>query len=292
MRNTRTVNTMEYVISDKDREMPEPVKERAKVIEAGFREIKKETKEHDYEDKTVSAITALDKGKDLTACVYKGEPFLGVRDRETRQITLERKEINLEKIRTEELERLVHELKASQVHLEETGELDARSKELAPEWEPLHPTMDKIVEYEKEVERLPESKQHILQKSGLYEQKIDDMISAGEKEMHPLTEQALEEYYGVDIGKSGKRNIEGPMSTLEQDIMEKTYHKDFESEGFVDEEWHVEEHVEPIQSVPLRERFERAKEEAREINASKGTESREKSIEINTEEFELKKAGF
>lgn len=280
MRRTRTVNTMEYVISDKNREMPETVKKKVKVLEASFHEIKKEAKERGLENKTISAIIDMDNGKDLTACVYKGEPFLGVRDRETKQITLEMKEINLEKIRTEKLESLVDELKASQVNLEKTRKLDMRSKELTHVWEPLYPTMDKIIAYEKEVERLPETKQRILQKSGLYEQKIDDMISAGEKKMHPLVEQALEEYYGVDINKPGKINIEGPMSTLEEDTMEKTYHKDFGPEGFVDEEC-----VEPIQSIPLQERFERAKEEAKGINVSK----EKTSIEIKTEEIELSK---
>lgn len=289
MRHTRTVNAMEYVISDKNREMPETVKKKAKILEAGFREIKKEAKERELENKTISAITAMDNGKDLTACVYKGEPFLGVRDRGTGQITLEMREINLEKIRTEELENFVNGLKASQVNLEKTREPDTHSKELAHEWEPLYPTMDKIITYQKEVERLPETKQRILHKSGLYEQKIDDMISAGEKEMHPLVEQALEEYYGVDINKPGKINIEGPMSTLEEDTMEKTYHRDFGQEGFVDEDWHVEEHVKPVQPEPLQEKFERAMEEAKEINVSKDKTEIEINTEKITEEIELSK---
>lgn len=281
---------MTIEINDKRRK--EQLQEKAKVLEAGFYEIKKEAKEFDFSNKTVSAITGLDNEKNLAACIYKGEPFLGIQDKKTHRITLERREKSLEKISVADLDGLIRELKVAQINLKETGEIGERSKELTPSWEPLYPVMDKIIAYEKKIERLPETKRNILQKSGLYDQKINDIVSAGEKEMDPLTEQAWEEFYGVDINKSGKRNIEGPMSTLEQDIMEKTYHKDFDTEGFVDEDWHIEKHIEPVKTEPLRERLERAKEEALHINSSKKKPVPVVQKKEKTDELELTKYNF
>jgi len=83
---------------------------------------------------------------------------------------------------------------------------------------------------------------------------------------------------GRDVGSAGKRDELSNMSTIEQDIAEKHYHKDMDSHGFVDEPWHNIEHL-----APLEERFAFAIQEAKELSAGSShtrTVEREESIEI------------
>lgn len=88
----------------------------------------------------------------------------------------------------------------------------------------------------------------LLEQQGL----VNEPLYVRELEAHPLTEQQWEDYYGVDIGKSGYRQDvrDRDKSNLEEDVYEKHYNRDFNGTGLVDE------------SKQFEQRFEKANREA------------------------------
>lgn len=230
----------------------------------------------------VGASINLTRDIELTACIYKQRLFLATIDKRTREISFNERTAALAKNNVVGVERLMQRMENAVNH-HKTGAKLLGDLQIEKSWEPLIPTMDRIIEYEKELEKFPESRQQIMRNSKLYDQRIEEIISSGEKQMHPLIEQAWEEITGKDVGHVGKRNIDGPMSTLEEDRLEKHYHKDIGRDGFVDEKFAVSEEL-TFGAADIKERFAEVKEAARELSVpQKESISREREDEREIE---------
>lgn len=247
---------------DKNTQSHEQYAEKKQILEKGLSDIQR--KAPDFGDKMISVNALYSKEHNLTACYYKNRVFIGFQNTKTKEISFRDKTNTLAACHDRDLSRLLVRLENGIENYNNYGKTNEMSKDVNKSWEKVRPTLDRLVSYEKELEQMPESRQQIIKNSGLYEQEIGKIIDTDQKEMNPLIEQAWEEILGIDIGAIGKRNIEAPMSTLEEDLMEKTYNRDFGSEGYVDEPWHEREHIEPVTAKPLTERIAEAKKESME----------------------------
>mgnify|MGYP000015630812 FL=1 len=248
---------------DKNTQSHEQYAEKKQILEKGLSDIQR--KAPDFGDKMISVNALYCKEHNLTACYYKNRVFIGFQNTKTKEISFRDKTNTLAACRDRDLSKLLVRLENGIENYSNYGKTNEMSRDVNRSWEKVHPTLDRLVGYENELEQMPESRQQIIKNSGLYEQEIGKIIDADQKELNPLIEQAWEEILGMDIGASGKRNTEAPMSTHEEDLLEKTYHRDLGSEGYVDEPWHEREHIEPVKARPLTERIAEAKKESMEL---------------------------
>lgn len=237
--------------------------ERKRRLETILGNAEKEVQAAGLENQMVSARIELDHEKQLLVCLYKNHSFAAIMDNKSKDVYFNDNDNRLVNMRKSNFDKLELRLENAINYMIKTGTPNLVNQDVNRTWESAVPTLDKIIEFEKSLEQMPESKRNSFRQGKIYDQQIDEIIAtSGTKELHPLEEQAWEDYYGIDVGHVGMRNIERPMSSLEEDIMEKNYHRDFGADGFVDEPWHQREHVEPVQSDSFAARLETAKQEA------------------------------
>lgn len=248
--NERTQSHQEYI-------------ERKRRLETILETAGKKASAAGLEDHMLSARIEMDSQKQLLVCLYKKHSFAAVMDNKKQEIHFHDNDNRFVNMKMVNFDRLELRLENAINYMINTGTQSLVNKDVNRTWEPAVPTLEKLIAYENALEKLPEANRKAFQQGKAYDQRINEIIYSQEsKEMHPLEEQAWEDYLGIDIGHAGMRNMDRPMSSLEEDIMEKNYHKDFGNDGFVDEPWNQREHVEPIQNSSLKERLDEAKQEA------------------------------
>lgn len=248
--NERTQSHQEYI-------------ERKRRLETILETAGKKASAAGLEDHMLSARIEMDSQKQLLVCLYKKHSFAAVMDNKKQEIHFHDNDNRFVNMKMVNFDRLELRLENAINYMINTGTQSLVNKDVNRTWEPAVPILEKLIAYENALEKLPEANRKAFQQGKAYDQRINEIIYSQEsKEMHPLEEQAWEDYLGIDIGHAGMRNMDRPMSSLEEDIMEKNYHKDFGNDGFVDEPWNQREHVEPIQNSSLKERLDEAKQEA------------------------------
>lgn len=256
----QTLQRCSYALASYDRQTQDHgiYLEKKRLLEQSCKNMVKQLKGSHIKEKMIAVNARYSEEKYLTACIYKGTLFVGFQDKETKQISLDDRSNAFVTMPNDSPSSLEFRIENAIADAEKNRE-NQMSKHLTPSWEKLAPMLDKIIEFENELKKLPESKRGIMERSGVKEQKINDIISREEKTLHPIIEDEMEKMTGMDIGAIGKRDEYSNMSYLEQDIAEKRHHKDMGEKGFVDADWHDKTHL-----LPLEERFEFAKREAKE----------------------------
>jgi len=199
--------------------------------------------------KNIAVSASYSKKHNIAACIYKGQLFVGFQDKETGEISFDDESGEFVKMAEQTLEQL--ELRMiNAFDAAEKNRPFLMSDQLEEYWKQLYPLMDKLLEYEQNFKDFPIVKQKVLENSGIKDVQINDLIRKMEKELHPLIEEALEEMYGIDIGKLGKEDRFSNMTQLEEYQEELHYQTDIGSSGYINS----------VCSTPLFERFEKAKE--------------------------------
>ena len=228
-------------------------------LEQFCRMIMKEYKDRNLSGKNLSVSAVYSKNKNITACIYNGKLFIGFQDKETGEISFDDDSGDFVKMSEQVLEQLeIRMLNA--MNAAEKDKPFLMSQELEPFWKPLHPLMEKLIDYEKEFNAFPRVKQIVLENSGIRDKQINDIIDKMQKELHPIIEEQLEEMYGVDIGHVGKRDPLSAMSDLEEKYAEEYYHADVGDIGY--------EAVD-VCKTSLFDRFADASREAKEYREAK-----------------------
>lgn len=228
-------------------------------LERFCRIIMKAYKERHLSGKNLSVSAVYSKNKNITACIYNGKLFIGFQDKKTGEISFDDDSGDFVKMAETVLEQLEIRM-MNAMDAAEKNKPFLMSKELEPFWEPLHPLMEKLIDYEKEFNAFPRVKQIVLENSGIKDKQINDLIEKMQPTLHPLIEEQLEEMYGMDVGRLGKMDPLSAMSDIEEDQAEKHYYKDVGDTGYIDKN---------VCSTPLFERFADASREAKEYQAAK-----------------------
>jgi len=121
----------------------------------------------------VNAIYSED--KNISLCYYKGRIFVGFEDRNTKEISLNDTSnafVNMPSATPRQLcERMENAINGAA-----KGKPNLMSEQVAAKWKPLTPILDKIIEYEKAFEKLPEAKQQALIHQGIKDIHINRIV--------------------------------------------------------------------------------------------------------------------
>jgi len=190
----QTIRRVAYALAsfDNKNQFHETYTEKKAGLEACCKKIEGQIKKAKLQGKTLAVTALYSDEKNITACIYKGRLFVGFQDRKTKEISLNDKTNSFVFMPASTPEKLETRMLNTIASFENNRE-NQMSAQLTPEWEKLAPMLDKIIDYEKEFEKLPEQRQRILEKSGVKEQAIDEIIHREEKQLHPLIEKALED---------------------------------------------------------------------------------------------------
>ena len=248
--------------------------ERKRRLETMLDKAVRKAKMEDLGDQMIAARIEMDQETHLLVCIYKNRSFAAVMDSGSKEINFNENENRLVNTKMAYFDKLELRLENAVNYMVRNGEPSPVNADVNRLWEPAVPVLEKIIDFETSLEKMPDSRRQLFQNGTVYEQRIDEIIHSYENTLHPLVEQAWEDYLGVDIGASGMRNMDRSMSHLEEDILEKTFHRDFGGTGFVDDPWHQKEHVEPLQ-----QRFEQARNNA----PSRQSESRNSIQKVDRE---------
>lgn len=123
------------------------------------------------------AVNALYSGeKNISLCCYKNTLFIGFQDKETKQISLNDRSnafVTMSNDAPYKLqERMINALADA-----EKGRPNVMSQQLKGMWEPLLPTLDKIIEFEKEFSKLPAYAKESLERRGAKEARVEKILS-------------------------------------------------------------------------------------------------------------------
>lgn len=239
-------------------------------------EMEKEAKTHDIGEHMLSVSTMYNSQYNLTACMYRQKIFLGVQDRETKQISFMDRSRGLAQVPDISIEKLslrMHNALQTYVNKSLDNEM---VKGMNAQWKEKLPELDKINAYETEFEKKSPVQQRIYRESGLYQQDIGQILE--ERELEPLEEDKLEYMYGADVGHPGRRDREFFTSSLEEDIAEKHYGKDLGHAGHVDSDY-----------ISVTQRFQEAMAVAEKSRDFAETKTAEKCVV--QEDMELTRYG-
>ena len=232
--------------------------ERKRRLESMLDKAERKVKMEGLGDQMISARIEMDNETHLLVCIYKNRSFAAVMDSKSKEIHFNEDENRLVNTKLVYFDKLELRLENAVNYMVRNGEPSAVNADVNRLWEPVVAVLEKIIDFETSLEKMPDFRRQLFQNGTAYEQRTDEIIHSSEnKHLHPLVEQAWEDYLGMDIGATGMRNMDRSMSYLEEDLMEKSYHRDFGGTGYVDDSWHQREHVEPLQ-----QRFEKARNDA------------------------------
>lgn len=252
--------------------------ERKRRLETMLDKAERKAKMEGLGDQMISARIEMDHETHLLVCIYKNRSFAAVMDSGSKEINFNENENRLVNTKMAYFDKLELRLENAVNYMVRNGEPSPVNADVNRLWEPAVPVLEKIIDFETSLEKMPDSRRQLFQNGTVYEQRIDEIIQSYENTLHPLVEQAWEDYLGMDIGASGMRNMDRSMSHLEEDILEKSFHRDFGGTGFADDPWHQKEHVEPLQ-----QRFEHARNNASSYQSESSRSIRKGDRELSRE---------
>ena len=149
-------------------------------LENTLHAIEKDAKTIKPGQKMLSVEAKFNGTHNLSICRYKDRMFIGLKDRRTNNIAFEDSSNSL--VKTNELifiqlETRMHNAMTAWANKGVEIEIAKRSNEA---WKQQLPVLDKIVNFEKQLEDMSPVKQRIYTNSKLYDQKINEIIEDGE----------------------------------------------------------------------------------------------------------------
>lgn len=145
-----------------------------RLLEKGLSEIQKEVREKGLTNEMFTSAIRLDEKKYLTACCYKDRTFVGISEKGKNNISFDDKKNHLADMTSRQIKDMLSRMR-NDVSLFEKYHQHNMFFSVNP-WKQKIPVMNKIIEYENELNNLSEKQKEIIHNSGEYDRKINEII--------------------------------------------------------------------------------------------------------------------
>lgn len=166
---------------DKNKQNSETYTDRKADMENVLRNIEKDAKMLELGPKMLSVDARFNDTYDLSICRYKDRMFIGLKDRNTKDIIYQDTSNSLVKMQPRFFEQLETRMHNAMTAWANKGVENIMVKDSNKSWEQQLLMLDKIIAFEEKFAQLSPTQQRIYANSKLYDQTINEILENGEK---------------------------------------------------------------------------------------------------------------